>query len=91
MLAGSTEGLGQTAGCVQSRREETLSLSFGWGRMSAESEEEAACLEVCCNRVAQGKASEPCHTTAPPNFLQGLGSLMLGESSEAVSSHSILP
>lgn len=50
---------------------------FGCGRMTEESEEEAASLEMCCNQVAQGKATMSFHITATPSFLCGLGSLTL--------------
>ena len=82
MLVGAREGLGQATGYEQGHQEETLGLSFGCGRMTEESEEEAAHLEVCCNPVAQGKATMSCHMTAAPSFLRGLGSLTLGESSD---------
>ena len=55
---------------------------FGCGRMTEESEEEAASLEMCCNPVAQGKPTMSFHMTAAPSFLCGLGSLTLRGSSD---------
>ena len=61
MLVGAREGLGQATGYEQGHQEETLGLSFGCGRMTEESEEEAAHLEVCVTQLP--KARPPCPAT----------------------------